>query len=130
MEILNIAGAGMTMVMRCLGLFFPQRAAEFTGLKAVTVPGRSEFWSTFGGLFLLAGLVPLITLEPAAFLTIVSDGPALHRDVLSRSLQIMRTIRRTGLPSSSRRASRRCFSRAARSPCCWKRRGSFEVRGR
>ena len=70
MEILNIAGAGMTMVMGCLGLFFPQRAAEFTGLKAVTVPGRSEFRSTFGGLFLLAGLVPLITLEPAAFLTI------------------------------------------------------------
>lgn len=70
MEILNIAEAGMTMVMGCLGLFFPQRAAEFTGLKAVTAPGRSEFRSTFGGLFLLAGLVPLITLEPAAFLTI------------------------------------------------------------
>ena len=83
MEILNIAGAGMTMVMGCLGLFFPRRAAAFTGLEAVTVPGRSEFRSTFGGLFLLAGLVPLLTLQPAAFLTLGLGwaGAALGRVV-------------------------------------------------
>ncbi len=69
-EILNIAGAVMTMGMGCLGLIFPQRAAAFTGLEAVTIPGRSEFRSTFGGLFLLAGLVPLVTMQPAAFLTL------------------------------------------------------------
>lgn len=70
MEILNIAGAVMTLVMGCLGLFFPQRAAAFTGLRAVTPAGRSEFRSTFGGLFLLAGLAALVTRQPAAFLTL------------------------------------------------------------
>ena len=70
MEILNIAGAIITVLMGCLGLFFPQRAAAFTGLTAVTVPGRSEFRSTFGGLFLLAGSIPLLTMLPATFLVV------------------------------------------------------------
>ena len=67
MEILNIAGAIITVLMGCLGLLLPQRAAAFTGLTAVTAPGRSEFRSTFGGLFLLAGSIPLLTMLPAAF---------------------------------------------------------------
>jgi hypothetical protein len=68
MEMLNVAGACITVLMGCLGLFFPQRAATFTGLKAVTTPGRSEFRSTFGGLFLFAGIAPLILAMPATFL--------------------------------------------------------------
>ena len=70
MEILNIAGAIITVLMGCLGMFFPQRAAAFTGLTAVTAPGRSEFRSTFGGLFLLAGSIPLLTMLPATFLVV------------------------------------------------------------
>lgn len=70
MEMLNIAGASVTVLMGCLGLFFPKRAATFTGLKAVTDPGRSEFRSTFGGLFLFAGMAPLILTMPATFLVL------------------------------------------------------------
>ena len=70
MEILNIAGAIITMLMGCLGLFFPQRAAAFTGLTAVTAPGRSELRSTFGGLFVMAGSIPLLTTLPATFLVV------------------------------------------------------------
>jgi hypothetical protein len=70
MEMLNVAGAIITVLMGCLGLFFPERAAAFTGLKAVTTPGRSEFRSTFGGLFLFAGIAPLILTMPAAFLVL------------------------------------------------------------
>ena len=70
MEILNIAGAIITVLMGCLGLLFPQRAAAFTGLTAVTAPGRSEFRSTFGGLFLFAGSIPLLTMLPATFLVV------------------------------------------------------------
>ena len=70
MEILNIAGAIITVLMGCLGLFFPQRAAAFTGLTAVTAPGRSEFRSTFGGLFVFAGSIPLLTMLHATFLVV------------------------------------------------------------
>jgi hypothetical protein len=70
MEMLNVAGACITVLMGCLGLFFPKRAATFTGLKAVTTPGRSEFRSTFGGLFLFAGMAPLILTMPATFLVV------------------------------------------------------------
>jgi hypothetical protein len=67
---LNTAGAVATVLMGCLGLFFPKRAAAFTGLAALTPPGRSEFRSTFGGLFLLAGIAPLVVTSPAAFLVV------------------------------------------------------------
>jgi len=70
MDILNTAGALTTVLMGCLGLFFPKRAADFTGLAALTPPGRSEFRSTFGGLFLLAGIAPLVVTSPAAFLVV------------------------------------------------------------
>jgi hypothetical protein len=70
METLNLTGAGITVLLGCLGLFFPQRAAAFTGLTAVTIPGRSEFRSTFGGLFLFAGMAPLVTSLPATYLVL------------------------------------------------------------
>jgi hypothetical protein len=70
MEMFNLAGASITVLMGCLGLFFPKRAATFTGLKAVTTPGRSEFRSTFGGLFVFAGTAPLILTMPATFLVL------------------------------------------------------------
>lgn len=70
MEMFNLAGASVTVLMGCLGLFFPKRAATFTGLKAVTTPGRSEFRSTFGGLFVFAGTAPLILTMPAMFLVL------------------------------------------------------------
>ena len=70
MEILNMAGAAISAVLGCLGLFFPKRAAAFTGLTAVTIPGRSEFRTTYGGLFLFAGIAPLILALPATYLVL------------------------------------------------------------
>jgi len=83
MEFLNPIGAGISVLLGCLGLFLPQRAAAFTGLSAVTAPGRSEFRSTFGGLFLLGGLVPLMTSWPEAYLVLGMSwaGAAIGRVV-------------------------------------------------
>lgn len=80
---LNTIGAGMTIGIGCLGFFFPARAASFTGLAATTVPGRSEFRATFGGLFVFAGALPLITMDPAMFLLLGSSwvGAAFGRTV-------------------------------------------------
>lgn len=67
MEILNIIGAIMTVVMGGLGLLFPSRAASLVGVEAVTTPGRSEFRATYGGMFVAMGVLPLITLSPLFF---------------------------------------------------------------
>ena len=68
MDWLNAVGACLTVGMGCLGLFFPARAASFTGLTATTIPGRSEFRATYGGLFVFAGALPLLTMDPTMFL--------------------------------------------------------------
>lgn len=66
-ELLNLVGAIATMMMGAMGLFAPRFAADFVGLKYVTPAGQAEFRSTYGGLFIGLGLVPLLTLEPLAF---------------------------------------------------------------
>jgi hypothetical protein len=63
----NLAGAGMTLVMGCLGLFFPRRASQLTGLEARTPPGFSEFRATFGGALVLPALLILVIQTPIAF---------------------------------------------------------------
>lgn len=70
MEWMNSVGAVATMAMGCLGLFFPAKASALTGLLAETAPARAEFRGTFGGAFLFLGLVPLLTQNPYAFLTV------------------------------------------------------------
>jgi len=67
---LNNVGALATVVMGCLGLFFPARASGLTCLAAQTASGRAEFRGTFGGAFLFLGLVPLLTQNQYAFLTV------------------------------------------------------------
>jgi hypothetical protein len=83
MEVLNIIGALVTVGMGCLGLFLPNRAASLVGLSAMTPAGISEFRSTFGGLFILLGLAPLLTMNPASYLVagLAWGGAALGRIV-------------------------------------------------
>ncbi len=66
-EILNMIGAVGTIVMGCIGLFLPSRAALIVGLTPKTNAGRSEFRASYGGLFVALGLVPLLSMEPIAF---------------------------------------------------------------
>lgn len=66
-ETLNIIGAVGTIFMGCIGLFAPKRASALVGLEATTEAGRSEFRASYGGLFVALGLVPLVTMAPAAF---------------------------------------------------------------
>jgi Domain of unknown function (DUF4345) len=64
----NIGGALITLCMACMGLLKPQWAANIVSLEATSVPGKSEFRATYGGLFIPLGLVPLVTMDPLAFL--------------------------------------------------------------
>ncbi|MEO0881685.1 MAG: DUF4345 family protein [Pseudomonadota bacterium] len=66
-EILNTIGAWATLGMGLFGLFLPNRAADFVGLKPVSNAGRSEFRATYGGLWLPLGAVPLLSGAPLAF---------------------------------------------------------------
>jgi hypothetical protein len=65
----NIAGIVLTLLMGCLGLFFPNRASQLTGLEARTPPGFSEFRATFGGALVFGSVFALVTLSPIAFLS-------------------------------------------------------------
>lgn len=66
-DVLNVIGAVGTIVMGCIGLFLPTRAAAITGLEAKTNAGKSEFRSSYGGLFIALGLIPLLSMAPIAF---------------------------------------------------------------
>ena len=63
--------------MSWIGLFLPARAAAITGLEAKTNAGRSEFRSSYGGLFIALGLIPLLSMEPIAFAVAGAPGSAL-----------------------------------------------------
>jgi hypothetical protein len=69
MDLLNNIGAIITMLMGCLGLFFPKKASALTGLSPVTPAGRAEFRGTLGVTFVFLGLVPLVTQNDITFLT-------------------------------------------------------------
>lgn len=68
LHILNIIGAIATIGMGCLGLFAPHTASRVTGLTATNKTAFAEFRATFGGMFVVMGLIPLITNEPLAYL--------------------------------------------------------------
>ena len=70
MDIANLLGATITLALGLLGLVFPNRAAAFVGLQPVSPAGRSEFRATYGGLFAAAGLFPMITQLPSAYLLV------------------------------------------------------------
>lgn len=69
MDWLNSAGAAVTVLMGCLGLFFPRKASALTGLVAATAAARAEFRGTLGVTFIFLGAVPLVSQSPDAFLT-------------------------------------------------------------
>jgi len=69
MDWLNNAGAALTVLMGCLGLFFPDKASALTGLVASTPAARAEFRGTRGVTFMFLGAVPLVSQSPYAFLT-------------------------------------------------------------
>jgi hypothetical protein len=67
-ETAHALGAVATLGMGGLGLVAPRACARLVGLKAVSGAGFAEFRATYGGLFLMLGLTPLVTGEAAAFL--------------------------------------------------------------
>jgi hypothetical protein len=69
MDWLNSAEAAVTILMGCLGLFFPEKASALTGLVASTPAARAEFRGTLGVTFMFLGAVPLVYQSPYAFLT-------------------------------------------------------------
>jgi hypothetical protein len=64
---INMFGAAATTAMGCLGLFVPNAAARVSGLTAPTKTAFAEFRATFGGMFVVMGLVPLTTGQPLAY---------------------------------------------------------------
>ena len=85
-EILNMIGAIGTIGMGLLGLVFPDTAARFTGLRATTPEGQSEFRATYGGLWIPLGLVPILTQEPITFFMV---GLAWFAAALGRVVSII-----------------------------------------
>jgi hypothetical protein len=80
---INILGALMTVGMGCLGLFAPRAASRVTGLTATNKTAFAEFRATFGGMFVVLGMIPLLSGEPFAYLMagMVWLGAALGRVV-------------------------------------------------
>jgi Domain of unknown function (DUF4345) len=66
-QILNVIGASVTMAMGLMGLLTPKIAAKFTGLNATNKTAFAEFRATFGGMFVVMGVVPIWTGSALAF---------------------------------------------------------------
>ncbi len=62
-------GSVATLLLGCLGLFSPSRAAAFTSLSPVGRTGVSEIRATYGGLFAALGLACLVLQSTAVFST-------------------------------------------------------------
>lgn len=67
-KILNTVGCVITIGFGLLGLLFPEKASELTGLQATAPRGMAEFRGTFGGAFVLMGVLPLLAKQPIAYL--------------------------------------------------------------
>ena len=65
-DIINYIGGLATIGMGCLGLFFPNAASRFTGLSAKDKTSFAEFRATFGGAFVVIGVIVLVTGDPIA----------------------------------------------------------------
>lgn len=72
MELLTVSanlGSIATLLLGCLGLFFPLRAADFTSITPIGATGVSEIRATYGGLFAALGLGCLTLQSVAVFST-------------------------------------------------------------
>ena len=67
LEILKIAIAVATIATGLIALWRPRSVTGFTGLEPRGVRGISEIRAVLGGLFIGAGLAPLIYAVPAAY---------------------------------------------------------------
>lgn len=63
------AGAIATLLLGCLGLFSPARAAAFTSISPVGATGVSEIRATYGGLFAALALICLAAQSTGIFAT-------------------------------------------------------------
>jgi hypothetical protein len=66
-ELLNQTGALITTALGFMGLVAPNMASKFTGLTANNRTAFAEFRATFGGLFVVMGLYPLLSGMSIAF---------------------------------------------------------------
>jgi hypothetical protein len=66
-QILNYLGAIITTAMGSMGLITPKLAAKFTGLQATNKTAFAEFRATFGGMFVVMGLLPMLIGSTLAF---------------------------------------------------------------
>lgn len=64
---LNYLGAGITAALGMLGLLAPRTIADFVSIEPVGPIGKSEIRATYGGFFLLFGIVCLFSGTPATF---------------------------------------------------------------
>ncbi len=62
-------GSLATLLLGCLGLFFPSHAATFTSISPMGRTGVSEIRATYGGLFAALGLTCLALQSTAVFST-------------------------------------------------------------
>ncbi len=62
-------GSVATLLLGCLGLFFPSRVAAFTSISPVGPTGVSEIRATYGGLFAALGLACLALQSLTVFST-------------------------------------------------------------
>lgn len=85
-EIVNIIGAMANVGMGLLGIFAPKIVEGIIGMTPQTKAGKSEYRSTYGGLFLALGVVPLITQAPTAFAV---SGIAWLFTAIFRALSIL-----------------------------------------
>jgi hypothetical protein len=81
MHSINMFGAIATTGMGGLGLFVPNAASRLSGLTATNKTGFAEFRATFGGMFVVMGLIPLLSDQPSAYFMagMVWLGAALGR---------------------------------------------------
>jgi hypothetical protein len=67
MMLLPNCGAGVTLVLGCLGLLFPKAVGRVLGIEADRPLGVSEFRATYGGFFLCLGIGCLVAQSPQVF---------------------------------------------------------------
>ena len=67
MMLLPNCGAVATVVLGCLGLFFPKAVGRILGIEPARPLGISEFRATYGGFFLCLGIGCLVAQSVQVF---------------------------------------------------------------
>jgi hypothetical protein len=67
MMLLPSCGAGVTVMLGCLGLLFPKAVGRVLGIEPDRPLGISEFRATYGGFFLCLGIGCLVAQSVQVF---------------------------------------------------------------